>query len=51
MSTEAIVGCVLIALALGTITCLVLWSRRTINRIAESKAHSAREIIRDLHAR
>jgi len=48
MSTDIIIGSVIIALALGAITGLTLWSRRTIDRIARSGFRSAREIFKDL---
>jgi hypothetical protein len=41
-------GIVLIVVALGLVTVLVLYSRRIIERIARSKSRSAREIARDL---
>ena len=48
MDVNAVVGCVLIVAALGLLTYLVLWSRRTIDRIAGSDGRSAREIDREL---
>lgn len=42
------IGLVVIAVALGVLTVLVFWSRRTIERIARSKSRSAREITKDL---
>jgi len=48
MDVNAVVGCALIAAALGLLTYLVLWSRRTIDRIAGSDGRSAREIDREL---
>lgn len=40
------VGISLIAASLALLVSLVLWSRRTIERIARSKSRSAREIAR-----
>ena len=48
MDRDTILGCVVIVAALGFITYLVLWSRRTIDRIAESGLRTAREIVREL---
>jgi len=48
MDTDILVGCILAGGALALTTVLILWSRRTINRIAESKSRSAREILREL---
>jgi multisubunit Na+/H+ antiporter MnhF subunit len=48
MDTNALVGCIVIAAALALLTYLVLWGRRTINRIAGSGSRSAREIAREL---
>lgn len=48
MSTDAVVGCVVIVVSLAVLVYLVLWSRRTINRISRSNSRSAREIGRDL---
>ena len=49
METDIIVGCLVGVGALTLITCLVLWSRRTIDRIAKSRSRSAREILKELH--
>jgi hypothetical protein len=45
---DIVLGLLLTALALGFITVLVLWSRRTIERIADTRLSSAREIVREL---
>jgi hypothetical protein len=47
MSGEAILGFALVAVALATITYLVLVSRRTIDRVAERGVGTAREILND----
>ena len=48
MEANAVIGVVVIAGALGLLTYLVLWSRRTIDRIAQGRARSARQIRREL---
>jgi uncharacterized membrane protein YccC len=48
MDRDTILGCVVVVAALGLITYLVLWSRRTIDRIAKSGLRTAREIVREL---
>gem|GEM_PF-626865 len=48
MDNDAILGWMLVAGALSLITYLVLWSRRTINRIAERGLRSARQIVKEL---
>ena len=42
------IGFAVVAAALGAITWLVFWSRRTIDRIARNRLASAREILKDL---
>ncbi|HUS92626.1 MAG TPA: hypothetical protein VM695_12290 [Phycisphaerae bacterium] len=49
MDTDALIGWIAIAAALVLLTYLVLWGRRTINRIARTGGRSAREIHRELH--
>ena len=48
MTTTTVLGRVVLGCALGLTTGLILWSRRTIDRIADSKSRSAREILREL---
>ncbi len=48
MDFEAVIGCTIVAAALAILVTLVIWSRRTINRIAESDLKSVRDIVRDL---
>ena len=48
METDAIIGSVLVVLALAIITALVMWSRKTINLIADKNLKSARDITREL---
>jgi len=45
---DALIGCVIIAGSLAVLTYLVLWSRRAIDRIADSSSSSAREIVKEL---
>ena len=47
MDADVLIGLIVIAGALGLIVLLVLWSRRSINRIASNGFGSAREIARD----
>ena len=48
MDVNGIVGWIIIAIALIFITYLVIWSRKTIERIADKKFRSIREIVKDL---
>jgi len=48
MDADIVTGIVVLVLALGVLTGLVLWSRRIIERIASSDAKTAREILREL---
>jgi len=48
METDAVIGCSVVAGAVGLLAYLVFWGRRTINRIARSNGRSAREIHREL---
>jgi hypothetical protein len=48
MSTDAVVGCFLVAGAVCLLTYLVVWSRRTIHRIDRIGARSAREVLSEL---
>ncbi len=43
------IGCLIVGGALGLLTFLVLWSLRTIERIAKKGLSSAREIEKDLN--
>ena len=47
MNLNMIIGCVIIAVGIGFMTYLVVWSRKTIQKIAEKDLNSAREIIGD----
>jgi len=49
MNYEALIGCAVSALALGIITGLVLWSRRTMNLIRKKNLGSARAIVHELN--
>jgi hypothetical protein len=51
MNKDILIGSVLIFLSLGFILYIVLWSRRTIERIKKKKLQSAREIIQDIDGR
>ena len=47
MSVDTLIGCVILAVALGLLVGLTLWCRRRIERIALSRSRSAREISKD----
>ncbi len=47
MDLDAVFGCIAVALSLGLIVGLVLWSCRSIDRIARKGLGSAREILKD----
>ena len=49
MDWDTILGIIILILGLGLLTYLVIWSRNTINSIANKKLNSIREIIRELH--
>ena len=51
MDTDTAIGLVIITSALFVIIALVLWGRRSINRIASRGFGSAREITRGRSAR
>ncbi|MGD2294715.1 MAG: hypothetical protein PVF22_02645 [Candidatus Aminicenantes bacterium] len=51
MSKNLIIGSILIFVSLGFILYIVLWSRKTIEKIRRKKLQSAREIIRDINGR
>jgi len=48
MEVNLIIGGIVIALSLGVLAVLVLWSRRRIERIARMESRSARQISREL---
>jgi len=48
MEGDTIVGCIAIAAALGLLTYLTFWSRKTIDWIADKGQRSAREIVKEL---
>ena len=48
MDGDLIVGCIILAGALGLLTFLTFLSRRSIERIAEKGYHSFREIVKGL---
>ena len=48
MDKDIVIGCLLVAGALGLVTYLVLWSRRAIDRIAANDRRSTREIVKEL---
>jgi len=46
---NVLIGCVVTACALALIVGLVLWSRRTINRIAKNGFRTARQTLKELN--
>ena len=48
MDKDIIIGIIIIAGAIGLITYLTFWSKRTIERIDKKKLKTAREILKDL---
>ena len=51
MSKDLIFGMAIIFCSLAFILFIVLWSRKTIERIREKKLQSAREIIQEIDGR
>jgi len=51
MSKDLIFGIVIISSSLVLILTIVLWSRKTIERIRKKNQQSAREIIQDIDGR
>ena len=48
MDGDTILGVLIITIGLGGLTYLVLWSRKTIERIAAKKLRTVREIVKEL---
>ena len=48
MHMDVIIGLALLVISLSTIICLVVWSCRTIEQIANSGGNSLREIKKEL---
>lgn len=44
MSTDSLIGAIIVFVSLGILVGLVVWSRRTINFIADKRLSTAREI-------
>ena len=49
MENDAIIGCIVITCVLVLITGLVLWSRRTVNRIERKGYRTARQTLKELN--
>jgi hypothetical protein len=49
MDMNVLIGCVVTVVALFLIVALVLWSRRTINRIAKNGFRTARQTLKELN--
>ena len=48
MEVDAVMGCAVLAVALGTMLGLVWWSRGIIHRIEKKNLQSVRDIMKDL---
>jgi len=51
MERDIFIGCIIIAVALGSIAYLTVWSRRAIKFIKQKKLRSTREILKELDER
>lgn len=49
MYKDVIIGSIVVIVSLGFITCMVFWSRKTIEKIKRKKLRSAREIIKGMN--
>jgi len=49
VTVDIMIGCCVLAAALGTVTFFFLWSRRTIGRIAAKGPGTAREVAQELN--
>lgn len=49
MYKDVIIGSIVVIISLGFITCMVFWSRKTIEKIKRKKLRSAREIIKGMN--
>ena len=47
MNSDVLLGCLIVAAALGLCAGLVVWARRSIDRIARRGYRTAREILRE----
>ncbi len=51
MPKDVIIGSIVVIVSLGFMTYIVLWSRKTIEKIRRKKLRSAREIIKGMNER
>lgn len=51
MNRETIIGCIIIFLALGIMTYLVIWANHMINKIGKSGPSSARKLTKEMNGR
>ena len=51
LERDIFIGCIVLVIALGFITYLTLWSRKTITFIAQKKLRATREILKELDER
>ena len=49
MDKDILIGLIMLTCAVGLLTYMTFWSRRTIERIARSHLHSVREILKQLN--
>jgi Trk-type K+ transport system membrane component len=49
MNNDSLIGILIIVCGLGFMTYLILWSRKTMQRIARKQLHSLRDILKELH--
>jgi hypothetical protein len=49
MTRDITLGILIVIFGLGGMTSLILWSRKTIQRIAKMESGSLREIMKELH--
>jgi hypothetical protein len=47
MDKDIIIGCIIIVVALVSVTALTVWSRRTIQRFSRSGYRTARQTLKD----
>ena len=48
MTPDILIGCIVLITALAVIAAMALWSRRTVEKIADKQLQSAREIVQAL---
>ena len=51
MTPDIIIGCIVLVVALAVNAALALWGRSTIEKIADRKLGSARDIVQELEGK